>query len=55
MKKKHLKRKLLLGVAGAALVAALVYDKMNKNNKSTSAVNTEDEVTSHEVVEDKEE
>ncbi|MDO4535136.1 MAG: hypothetical protein Q4B63_04905 [Clostridium perfringens] len=53
MKKKHLKRKLLLGVAGAALVAALVYDKMNKDNKTT--VNTEDEVTSDEVVEVKEE
>ena len=53
-KKKHIKRNLLVGLAGAALVAAIVYDKMNKEKQNTTT-STEDEVTSDEVVEAKEE
>lgn len=49
MKKKHLKKKLLLGMAGAALVAAIVYDKINKEKENTSTVSADDEVTSDEV------
>ena len=41
-KKKHIKRNLLVGLAGAALVAAIVYDKMNKNK--VVEANDEDEV-----------
>lgn len=41
-KKKHIKRNLLVSLAGAALVAAIVYDKMNKNK--VVEANDEDEV-----------
>ena len=50
MEKKHLKKKLLLGVAGAALIAALVYDKMNKEKVESS-----DEEDTYNEVESKDE
>ncbi len=41
-KKKHIKRNLLIGLAGVALVAAIVYDKMNK--EKVAEAKDEDEV-----------
>lgn len=42
--KRHFKRNLLIGMAGVALVAAIVYDKMNKDKINT---NLEEEETSY--------
>lgn len=46
-RKKHIKRNLLVGLAGAALVAAIVYDKMNK--EKVAEPKSEDEVITDKV------